>query len=199
MITSNRNIERFVADETISEGNCSSIKLAEEWTSVALDIGDLETKQQRCDTFDAPANLKDTPLDPAPPGSSAASGNKYPPDSRLLFNSTLPQSRCIDSNSGQFVTEPQDDGYPPPASVQEIQDIDPSVAVDPDDRQFLVERLVRKRVRHYHNKPLKRRSNVLWLWAGKFLKPIGATRKSSKPRWDAVAVRYWSSGRVKCW
>ncbi|KAF7502846.1 hypothetical protein GJ744_005001 [Endocarpon pusillum] len=151
--------KRFVAEETISEGNFSSIKLAEEWTSVALDIGDMETKQQRCDTFDAPANLKDTPLGPAPPGSSAASGNKYPPDSRLLFNSTLPQSRCIDSNSVQFVTESQDDGYPPPASVQEIQDIDPSVAVDPDDRQFLVERLVRKRVR-------RKRVQYLVKWQG---------------------------------
>lgn len=45
------------------------------------------------------------------------------------------------------MTEPQDDGYPPPASAQEIQDIDPPVAVDPDDRLFLVEQLVRKRVR----------------------------------------------------
>lgn len=153
MITSNWNIECSVAEESginnssIGEGNFSSIKLAEEWTSMALDIGNLKTKQQRRDTFDAPANLNDTPLDPAPPDSSAASGNKYPPDSSLLFNSTLPQSRCLDSNLGKFVTEPQDDGYPPPASVQEIQDIDPPVAVDPDDRQFLVERLVRKRVR----------------------------------------------------
>jgi hypothetical protein len=72
---------------------------------MALNIRDLKTKQQCCDTFNAPANLKDTPLDSAPPSSSAASGNKYPPDSRLLFNSTLPQSRCIDSNLGQFMTE----------------------------------------------------------------------------------------------
>jgi Chromo (CHRromatin Organisation MOdifier) domain len=141
VITSNWNIERSVAEGSgidnspISEGNFSSIKLAEEWTSVALDIGDLETKQQRRDTFDAPANLNHKLLDPAPPDSSAASGNKYP------------QSRCIDSNLEKFVTEPQEDGCPPPASVQEIQDIDPPVAVDPDDRQFLVERLVRKRVR----------------------------------------------------
>lgn len=153
MITSDWNIECSVAEESginnspLREGNLSGIKLAEEWTSVALDIGDLETKRQRPDTFDAPANLNDTPLDPAPPGSSAASGNKYPSDPGLLFNSTLPQSRCIDSNLGGFVTEPQDDGCLPPASVQENQDIDPSVAADPDDRHFLVERLVRKRVR----------------------------------------------------
>jgi hypothetical protein len=77
---------------------------------VALDIGDLETKQQRRDTFDAPANLNHKPLDPAPPDSSAASRNKYLPDSDLLFNRTLLQSRCIDSNLGKFVSESQEDG-----------------------------------------------------------------------------------------
>jgi hypothetical protein len=120
VITSNWNIERSVAEGSsidnspISEGNFSSIKLAEEWTCVALD------KQQRRDTFDAPANLNHKPLEPAPPDSSAASGNKYPPDSGLLFNSTLPQSRCIDSNLEKFVTEPQEDECPPLASVQKI-------------------------------------------------------------------------------
>jgi hypothetical protein len=85
--TSNSNIERFVAEETISEGNFTS---TEEWTSVALDIRDIEAKQQRCDTFNTPANLKDILLGSALPSSSAASGNKYPPDFRLLFNSILP-------------------------------------------------------------------------------------------------------------
>jgi hypothetical protein len=120
VITSNWNIERSVAEGSsidnspISKGNFSSIKLAEEWTCVALN------KQQRHDTFDAPANLNYKLLESAPPDFSVASGNKYPPDSGLLFNSTLPQSRCIDSNLEKFVTEPQEDECPPLASVQKI-------------------------------------------------------------------------------
>jgi hypothetical protein len=72
---------------------------------MALNIGDLETKQQRRDTFDAPANLNHKLLDPASPDSSAASENKYP------------QNRYIDSNLEKFVTEPQEDKCSPPASV----------------------------------------------------------------------------------
>jgi hypothetical protein len=152
-MTFNWNTERFITERSgidnsfISKGNFFSIKLAEKWTSIALNIKDLKTKQQHRDTFNAPANLNHKPLDPTRLNSSVAFGNKYPPDSGLLFNSTLSQSRCIDSNLKKFVTEPQEDGCPPPASVQKIQDIDPSVAVDPDDRQFLVKRLVQKRVR----------------------------------------------------
>ena len=114
---------------------------------MALSNGNLKTKQQHCDIFDAPANLNNTLLDPAPPHSSAASENKYLPNSGLLFNSTLLQSRCIDSNLGESVTEPQNDECLPSASVQEIQDTDSSVAVNPDNCQFLVEQLVRERVR----------------------------------------------------
>ena len=41
----------------------------------------------------------------------------------------------------------QADECPPPASIRAIPDIDPPAAVDLDDYQFIVERLVRKRVR----------------------------------------------------
>ena len=45
------------------------------------------------------------------------------------------------------MTEPQNDECLSPTSVQEIQDIDSLVTVNPDDRQFLIEQLIRKRVR----------------------------------------------------
>ena len=63
------------------------MKLAEEWTSMAPNVRNPKTKQQHRDTFDAPTTFNDKLLDPASPDSSAASGNKYPPDSDLLFNS----------------------------------------------------------------------------------------------------------------
>ena len=147
MTISNSNIKYFVTKKTINKENFFNIKLIEKWTSVILDIEDMKTKQQHYDIFNVSINFKDTLLDSTSPDSSTASENKYPSDFRLLFNNTLPQSKCIDSNSVQFVTELQNNEYPLSVFVQEIQDIDPSVVVDSDDRQFLIERLVRKHVR----------------------------------------------------
>jgi hypothetical protein len=45
------------------------------------------------------------------------------------------------------MTELQADEYPLPTSMRAIPEVDPPAAVDPDDCQFNVERLVRKRVR----------------------------------------------------
>jgi hypothetical protein len=41
----------------------------------------------------------------------------------------------------------QADEYSPPASARTTPDIDPPAAIDLDDCQFIVERLVRKRIR----------------------------------------------------
>ena len=57
------------------------------------------------------------------------------------------QIRCTDGSTAESMAELQVDECPPPASIRAIPEIDPPAAVDPDDCQFIVERLVRKRVR----------------------------------------------------
>lgn len=66
-------------------------------------------------------------------------GNKYPPDSNLLFNNILPQNKHIDNNSGKFIIKLQNNGYSLSISKQKIQDIDPFIIMDPDDYQFFIE------------------------------------------------------------
>jgi hypothetical protein len=73
------------------------------------------------------------------------------------------QIRCTDGSIAELMAELQADECPLPASIRAIPGIDPPAAVDPDDCQFIVERLVRKRVR-----AVRRRKIVQYLvkWKG---------------------------------
>ena len=73
------------------------------------------------------------------------------------------QIRCTDGSIAELMAELQADKYPLPASIRAIPGIDPPAAVDPDDYQFIIERLVRKRVR-----AVRRRKIIQYLvkWKG---------------------------------
>jgi Chromo (CHRromatin Organisation MOdifier) domain len=73
------------------------------------------------------------------------------------------QIRCTDGSIAESMAKLQADEYPPPASIRAIPGIDPPAAVDPDDCQFIVERLVQKRIHK-----VRRRKIVQYLvkWKG---------------------------------
>jgi hypothetical protein len=57
------------------------------------------------------------------------------------------QIRCTDGSIAESITKLQANKCPPPASIRPIPEIDPPAAVDSDNYQFIIKRLVRKRIR----------------------------------------------------